>query len=67
MQRTLFVTDKMDKGKIKCFYCSKMGHKGIECHKKKKKAEEKEKKEKEKGGRQKSVNAHISLGRIKDK
>jgi len=36
--------DRMDKSKIKCFYCQKMGHKSTKYHKKKWDVEEKEKK-----------------------
>jgi hypothetical protein len=58
-----------DKSNIKCFYCTKVGHKSNECRKKKRDMEEKEKKEKEKGsGAQstKSVNAHITTARIEE-
>jgi hypothetical protein len=41
--------DKADKGKVKCHYCQKNGHKSNECRKKKRDAEEKQKKEKDKG------------------
>jgi hypothetical protein len=59
--------DKADKGKIKCFYCQKLGHKSPECRKKKK--DMKEKKKKEKGNNvqsSKSVNVHITTASIEE-
>ena len=41
--------DKADKGKIKCYYCQKNGHKSNECCKKKKDTEEKAKGHKAEG------------------
>jgi hypothetical protein len=59
--------DKADKGKVKCFYCQKLGHKSPECHKKKKDMEEKEEKEKGNNAQSsKSVNAHITTTSIEE-
>jgi hypothetical protein len=59
--------DKADKGKFKCFYCQKLGHKSPKCHKKKKDTEEKEKKEKGNNAQSsKSVNVHITTASIEE-
>jgi hypothetical protein len=59
--------NKADKGKVKCFYCQKLGHKSPECCKKKKDTKEKEKKEKgNKVQSSKSVNAHITTISIEE-
>jgi hypothetical protein len=59
--------DKADKGKVKCFYCQKLGHKSPKCCKKKKDMEEKEKKEKGNNTQSsKSVNVHITTASIEE-